>query len=338
MVDTKNTDTLVSKGAGKADITICIPTFEAQSFIGRTLGFATGQTRKNIRILVSVDKSEDRTFEICRSIAQSDPRIEVYQHEDRVGWAGNVASLIRRVETPYFFVYFHDDFISPHYCDRMVRPLEENPELASSNCSVGYIGRREGQTLAHSYPAEPVGRMLTMLANDQIPGAPLRSMIRTEMFDISNLLRPGISPGEMFQAYCMHSAIMLAGPAIGVPELLYTRWIRDNALTTSPKKPDCVRLRDIWLKNVEVLWPHLERKISNEQDLEIVHYTFLLRALWVIMMASDASRACIDDLWVLNPELPRLEVAPIPHLTDNSITSSIIQLRAKVLDKINDLP
>jgi glycosyltransferase involved in cell wall biosynthesis len=48
----------------KADLTICIPAFEAAAFIDRTLRFGLGQTYRNIKILVSVDYSTDRTAEI----------------------------------------------------------------------------------------------------------------------------------------------------------------------------------------------------------------------------------------------------------------------------------
>ena len=108
-------------------VTICIPTYEAEAFIARTLGFATGQTRQDIRILVSVDKSQDRTAEICRKIAGEDKRVEVLEQTERLGWAGNLAKILPRVTTPYFFVYFHDDFVSPHFCARMIEALEKKP-------------------------------------------------------------------------------------------------------------------------------------------------------------------------------------------------------------------
>ncbi|NNC42690.1 MAG: glycosyltransferase family 2 protein, partial [Acidimicrobiia bacterium] len=90
-------------------VTVCIPTYQSESFIERTLGHASTQTHQNLRILVSVDQSEDATEEICRRYAAADSRFEVYAHESRLGWAHNLNFLLDKVESEFFFIYFHDD-------------------------------------------------------------------------------------------------------------------------------------------------------------------------------------------------------------------------------------
>ncbi|KPA23610.1 putative glycosyltransferase EpsH [Shimia sp. SK013] len=329
---------MATQNMADPEVTICIPTYEAEAFIARTLGFATGQTLPNIRILISVDQSSDSTAAICHSIAATDPRIEVFEHSTRVGWAGNVAGLIRRVQTPYFFIYFHDDFVSPHYCKRMVQALKATSNTASANCSLDLIGRAQKRIPAHRYDLDPANRMLTMLANHQVPGAPLRSMIRTEALDIANLLRPGIGPGEMFQAYGLHTAIMLAGPAIGVDEPLYTRWMRDNALTTSAEKPDCRDLRKVWVTNLDRLWPYLEARIADPQALALIKHSFVLRAVWQILNAKDVSRACLQDIWHQRPMLPELLDTPSTDCVSATVSQDVLAFRAQVSDRLDHLP
>ncbi|WP_270731781.1 glycosyltransferase family 2 protein [Shimia sp. Alg240-R146] len=320
------------------EVTICIPTYEAEAFIGRTLGFATGQTLPNIRILISVDQSTDTTAAVCREIAATDPRIEVFEHSTRVGWAENVAGLVRRVKTPFFFVYFHDDFVSPHYCMHMVQALKSAPDAASANCSLDLIGRAQRRVPAHSYDLDPANRMLTMLANHQVPGAPLRSMIRTSALDIADLLRPGVGPGEMFQAYGLHTAIMLAGPAIGVDEPLYTRWIRDNALTTGAKRPGCRDLRNVWVANLDRLWPYLEARIADPQALALIKHSFVLRAAWQILNAQDVSHACLQEIWHQRPMLPDLQDTPSTDCVNATVSRSVLAFRTQVSDRIDRLP
>src|SRR6185437_12170453 len=97
----------------KIDITICIPAYQAQAFIDRTLRCAQGQTYDRVRILVAVDRSNDCTAQICRAFAAEDPRIEVIEHNERLGWCRNVNALLDQTDTPFFFIYFHDDLILP---------------------------------------------------------------------------------------------------------------------------------------------------------------------------------------------------------------------------------
>lgn len=70
-------------------VTVCIPTYQSESFIERTLSCARNQTYRNLRILVSVDLSEDSTVQICEKHAKEDSRIEVTIQKERLGWSQN---------------------------------------------------------------------------------------------------------------------------------------------------------------------------------------------------------------------------------------------------------
>jgi hypothetical protein len=317
------------------EITICIPTYNAAPFIARTLFYATGQTHRNIRILVSVDQSEDDTAEICRTAAATDPRIEVFTDQDRVGWAGNSAALLNRVETPYFFFYFHDDFIAPQYCARLLQVLQTSPAAASANCTLDLIGRKQASVPAHAYDGEVWERLLTMLTHDQIPGAPLRSLIRTDRFEGADLLRPGTRPGELFQAFGLHTAILSAGPSVALRENLYTRWLRDDALTTQATPPGQADLIRVWSETLTRLWPFLERHIAGSEWLALVRHTFLLRALRVILRAPDISPAALDSLWEAAPFLPPATPAPPAPDLPPALTDGLRSMRAQIFRRLD---
>ena len=52
-----------------ARVSVCIPAYEAEEFIDRTLRCARAQTLQDIRILVSIDVSGDDTESVCRAHA-----------------------------------------------------------------------------------------------------------------------------------------------------------------------------------------------------------------------------------------------------------------------------
>ena len=76
-------------------VSVCIPAYQAESFIDRTLHCAREQTYELQRIIVSIDASDDKTEEMCRSHAGDDNRIEVHAHTERLGWVDNINYLAR---------------------------------------------------------------------------------------------------------------------------------------------------------------------------------------------------------------------------------------------------
>src|SRR5476651_2218467 len=65
-------------------ISILVPVFNGEKFVGRTLDSLLAQTHPNLEIVVVDDGSTDRTYKILEARARYDTRIRVFQ-TDRVG-------------------------------------------------------------------------------------------------------------------------------------------------------------------------------------------------------------------------------------------------------------
>ena len=78
----------------KPQISICIPTYNGEKFIARTIQSVLDQTFSNFEIIVSDDGSNDKTLEIVRSF--NDPRIVRIDSLSKVGaeanWNNSVAN------------------------------------------------------------------------------------------------------------------------------------------------------------------------------------------------------------------------------------------------------
>ena len=114
----------------RPDVTICLSAYESEAFVAKAVACATAQTHSNVRILISIDRSADRTAEICESLARDDRRIEVVHQREHLGWAGNANYLLSRVDTEYFYFYFHDDLIEPDYTATLLRAIQARPSAA----------------------------------------------------------------------------------------------------------------------------------------------------------------------------------------------------------------
>jgi glycosyltransferase involved in cell wall biosynthesis len=216
-----------------ADVTICIPAWNAERFIERTLSYATGQTYRSIRILVSIDRSDDGTEAICRSQARQDPRIDVRVQTERLGWSENANFLLDHVDTEFCFLYFHDDIIEPTYTERLRETLLNHPEARSVHCDLQRFGDKDGILTGNSYDGTVTERLVDLLVGP-VRGAPLRSLLRSELI-AQGLRFPGIAGDASGFWRCQPFLMRLiaAGPALRVPEVLYRRWFREGSLTAT---------------------------------------------------------------------------------------------------------
>ncbi|MDB5506367.1 MAG: glycosyl transferase family 2 [Devosia sp.] len=293
-----------SKTISNADVTICVPAYNSAAFIDRTLRCAQGQTHSNIRILVSVDRSSDETVEICRTFAREDARIEVLVQNDRLGWCGNVNALIDRVDTEYFFVYFHDDLIMPQYCSHMLMALTHDTELASANCDLFDFGLKEGLRPGRSYHGSVAKRLLTLWGVEG-RGTPLRSMVRTERIGKDYRLpkedRNSFTPGQT-----LLMRLVAAGPAQRVPETLYLRWRRSGGLTGGWAALPIETVLEGLRRDLQDVFATVDELIESSPDKEVIKLAAILNALRTIAGRCRTENVLLPEPRDLHPAAPEL--------------------------------
>lgn len=203
-------------------VAICIPAWEAEPFIDRTIRCARTQTHRNVRIIASIDRSADDTERVCRAHAREDGRVDVFVHKERLGWAKNVNFLLDQVSSEFFFLYFHDDLIEPAYVKLLLRALQRRPDAASVHCDMGHFGGSNHMSIGRNYEGSAAQRLINFFYASE-KGSPLRSMIRTDM--VGSDFRLPTTAEEGFwanQPFLMR--LLAAGPALRVPKVLYKRW------------------------------------------------------------------------------------------------------------------
>ncbi|BAZ11716.1 family 2 glycosyl transferase [Calothrix sp. NIES-4071] len=113
-------------------VSVIIPAYNAEVFIGRTLESVISQTYKNLEIIVVDDGSRDRTAEIVESFMQIDSRIVLFKQQNAgVAAARNLAITKSRGE-----------FIAPIDADDIWYPekIEKQVQcLLTSNANVGLV-------------------------------------------------------------------------------------------------------------------------------------------------------------------------------------------------------
>lgn len=262
-------------------VSICIPAWQSQAFIGRTLDFALGQTHPGIRVLVSIDHCEDETVAICLERARHDRRLVVFAQAERLGWAGNVNFLLGQVATPYFLLYFHDDVIAPQYTARLLSALRARPDAASAYCPMDHFGAARPVSVGLAYEGTAAHRLATfLLAPDR--GSPLRALTRSELLGRGLRMPTGAVDGLWAnEPYLMR--LVAAGPALHVPETLYFRWNqREGGLTDGWRRLSPAQVRAGYATNIGIALEIIDQATSDPAErLALAHclYLYLLPRL-----------------------------------------------------------
>jgi Glycosyl transferase family 2 len=311
----------------KADITICIPAYEAQAFIDRTLRCAQGQTHDRVRILVSVDQSNDRTAEICRAFAVEDRRIEVIEHKERLGWCRNVNALLDRADTAYFFFYFHDDLILPQYCAMTREALLRHADAASANCDVLDFGEINRLHVGRDYEGSVAKRILTLWT---IPerGAPLRSMIRRER--VGPDFRAPDESETFIPGQTLLLRMMAAGNAVRVPATLYLRWQRKGGLTDGwRERPADVQVA-AWRADLARVFALIDQKVPDPDHRNILKFAQTEFVLQSLVAPCRAARRPLPEPEELHPEARSFDVPAGVDQFGEEIASAIRTLDANL--------
>ena len=125
-------------------VSLGLPTRNAPQRLERILNQARQQTYQQLEILVSDNgSSSEESWRLAQAQAERDPRIQVFRHQQNIGYAGNHQFLVDRAQGRYF-VWWHDDDLFPEdYISRCVAMLEEDPQLVlcSGACDRHLEGR-----------------------------------------------------------------------------------------------------------------------------------------------------------------------------------------------------
>lgn len=106
-------------------VCICIPTYNSEKTIRKTLLSITGQTYHNLMIRVVDNASTDGTVEVVEEIGDS--RVTIHKHKVNVGAEGNFNRCIEIATGTYTAIYHADDIYETRMVEKQVAFLENNP-------------------------------------------------------------------------------------------------------------------------------------------------------------------------------------------------------------------
>lgn len=256
-------------------ISVCIPTFNNEDVIARTLQSILSQTYKKIEIIVVDDCSTDKTVECIRTI--EDKRITLYRNEHNLGMSANWNRCVSQANGNYIKFICADDILEVNCLEkeinaisgdsRLVMTINDSKLIDENDNEVGVFPRYyrkgiiDGQKLA---------RRALIVSN--YFGMPSAVMFRKDIFD-----KVGGFDAEYHYILDFDLWIRMAGEGYiyVMPDRLNHFRLRKDSNTGQVFQKDKKRYylehkflvnkfrKQYHLNSVEVLFSLLSRKIRN---------------------------------------------------------------------------
>jgi glycosyltransferase involved in cell wall biosynthesis len=107
-------------GIGKPLVSVCIPTYNGQTFLRECLDSVLSQTFQDFELLVVDDHSRDDTLVILEEYAKRDCRIRMERNPVNLGLVGNWNRCVELAKGEWIKFVFQDDLIAPTCVDKLV--------------------------------------------------------------------------------------------------------------------------------------------------------------------------------------------------------------------------
>lgn len=115
-------------------VSIIIPVYNREQYIEECIRSIQAQTYKNYEIILIDDGSTDNTLAICRTLAQKEPAIRIFE-SGHVGVSAARNIGLDAVQGDYVFFLDSDDIIHPQLLDSLVNGLKTtDAAIAGTQC------------------------------------------------------------------------------------------------------------------------------------------------------------------------------------------------------------
>lgn len=272
-------------------VSIIVPVYNAEKYLDRCVSSLQNQTLDDIEIILVDDSSTDSSLELCKKMAESDPRIKVlHKVNEGAGKARNEALKIAKGD--YIGFSDSDDFVEPDMFEVLYeKAIEHGSDLVMSGVRFvdGSIFSSKGECIQKQYfdkdthfDTKEALKELKM----GIVGAPVGDeddskygmSIWKNLFKREIILRSGItfqSEREMLSedALFMIDYISCINKATGINRAFYNYCRNDESISKSYKK-------DRFEKSL-VFVSEVEKRFKN--DIDEKDYLIYIGRFWQAM-------------------------------------------------------
>ena len=213
-------------------ISVIIPVYNVAEYLTRCLLSITGQTYKNLEIILVDDGSTDDSGAICDQFAASDDRIKVF-HQTNMGLSGARNTGLDQATGRYIFFCDSDDFLVEDALDIMVRKLiDDHADIVACGIAKVYDGalgkNKKEEIFTDLRPGRWSGHesVIQMMRSNNICTIAWNKLYKRELFE--GVRFPASVQNE--DEATVYKLLYKAGIVSYIPDTLYKYYQRDDSI------------------------------------------------------------------------------------------------------------
>lgn len=113
-------------------VQVCVPCYNCEDTIARTLKSIIKQSYKNLEIIVVDNCSTDNSINVIETVIENidKPKIQLVRNESNIGGCGNFNKCLNLANAEYVCIYHSDDMYKPNIVEEQVRFMESHKDVA----------------------------------------------------------------------------------------------------------------------------------------------------------------------------------------------------------------
>ena len=207
-------------------VSICIPVFNEEKYIERTITNVLSQTYDNFEVVISDNASTDQTENICRQLAKENSRVKYFRSPHKCSQNENFNRVFKLSKGQFTLWLGGHDWLDTHYIEQCIAKFDENPEFVLvttykkhiDDDGVEYYKEYKGTMLNLKSPCKRFSRMLWFLTSDYLYIGPVCSMMRRSVLEKTGLIKT-----ILYADFILALEMSLMGPWGHVPKCLHYR-------------------------------------------------------------------------------------------------------------------
>jgi glycosyltransferase involved in cell wall biosynthesis len=124
-------------------IDVIVPNYQYGRYLPDCLQSVLSQDVQGLRVIVIDNASTDDSVQIVRSIAASDPRVHLVEHEVNVGHTASINEGIDLAEADYLVILCSDDLLVSGSLARAISIMEKYPDVSVAHGKARLLGGRD---------------------------------------------------------------------------------------------------------------------------------------------------------------------------------------------------
>ena len=306
-------------------ISVIVPIYGVEKYLEQCLDSILNQTYRQLEIILIDDGSPDRCGEICDRYASQDSRIQVI-HQSNAGLSAARNAGMDIATGEYISFIDSDDYIDPHFYEKLLEGFKEYPEVKVTSCQVfknenGEITPQNSKW-QHQYPTIHSSRW----CQDAILGKTYvtvwNKLYQAELLKEIRFRKGRIVEDILFMYDFLPICISQQAFLLLLPDYLYYYRIRQGSICrcSNPILPESIRCRKEIAESSRIQYPDFSGAVNRLANREIIYFNGLLE------LNKEWKRKYASTFRPLLKQIPYSEIIGYKVSINSKIAQFVIRL------------